>query len=66
MERHVHHDRHLVPELDELMRQNADPRFAGAAEAYGEALADDLEQRKAVRRLVQVALEFRTWEVLCG
>ncbi len=64
MERHVHHDRHLVPELDELMRQNADPRFAAAAEGYGEALADDPEQQKAVRRLVQVALEFRTWEVL--
>jgi AcrR family transcriptional regulator len=64
MERHVHHDRHLVPELDELMRQEADPRFAAVAEAYGDALADDPKQRKGVRRLVQVALEFRTWEVL--
>jgi AcrR family transcriptional regulator len=64
MERHVHHDRHLVPELDELMRQEADRHFAAAAEAYGEALADDPAQREDMRRLVQVALEFRTWEVL--
>lgn len=64
MERHVHHDRHLVPELDELMRQNADPRLVAAAAAYGEALGEDHEHQEAVRRLVQVGLEFRTWELL--
>jgi len=66
LERNVHRDRHLVPELDELMRQNADPPFAVAASAYAKVLTNDRRRREAVFRLLRVAMEFRTWDVLNG
>lgn len=57
MEHHVHHDRHLVPELDDLLRDGSDRLFDAAAAAHA---GDDEE----ARRLIRVALEFTTWEVL--
>lgn len=66
MQRHVHHDRHLIPELDELMRQNADPHFDAAAAAYAELIAASAAQTTAVRRLIRLALEFATWELLAS
>jgi AcrR family transcriptional regulator len=57
MEHHVHHDRHLVPELDDLMDRGADRVFDGAAAAH--AAGDERAER-----LIRVALEFTTWELL--
>lgn len=57
MERHVHHDRHLVPELDELLKGGADLKLnlAAAAHAGGNVQAG---------RLIRAALDFSTWELL--
>jgi hypothetical protein len=60
MESNVHRDRHLVPELDELMRSFADPAFDRAADAYSEQLRGDA----SVRALIRLALEFTTWRRL--
>jgi len=57
MEHHVHHDRHLLPELDNLLRGGSDRLFDNAAAAHA---AGDSE----VERLVRVALEFTAWELL--
>jgi AcrR family transcriptional regulator len=59
MERNVHRDRHLVPELDELMRKSADPVFEAAAAAYAQHLG-------APQPLIRLALEFATWEAMAG
>lgn len=64
IERHVQHDRHVLPELDELMRQNADRQILAAASAYSAVLAGDQRRQKAVTRLLCVAFDFRTWELL--
>jgi AcrR family transcriptional regulator len=61
MERNVHHDRHLVPELDELLAAQNDPALDAAAAAHAERFGAGSEQARA---LIRVALEFRTWEVL--
>ena len=61
MERNVHHDRHLVPELDELLAAQNDPALDGAAAAHAARAAAGSEEARA---LIRVALEFRTWEVL--
>lgn len=61
MERNVQRDRDLVPQLDALMRTNADPLFDRAASVYAEALAPNVKRRRAVRLMVRVAMEFRTW-----
>jgi AcrR family transcriptional regulator len=66
MERNVHRDRRLVPELDELMRRHADPHFQDAARLYAKALGRTPEGVEAVERLVRVALDFNTWDVLAG
>lgn len=60
MESHIHNDRRLVPELDELLRRTLDPALDGAADAYAKLLG------APARALVRVALEFRTWELLAG
>lgn len=62
----VQRDRHLVPELDDLLRQSGDPAFDAAAEAYATRLARVPRRRAAVRRLARLAFEFRTWQLLSG
>jgi AcrR family transcriptional regulator len=64
METHIHRDRHLVPELDELLQRSMDPGFDAAATAYAEALTEDPGCQEDLRRLVRVAIEFRTWQLL--
>jgi AcrR family transcriptional regulator len=59
MQGNVHRDRHLVPELDELMGRTADPVFEAASAAYAQRLG-------APQPLIRLALEFRTWEVMAG
>ena len=63
---HVHRDRNLLPELDELMRENADPRFDEAAAAYARLITKSRFERTAARRLVRLALEFKTWQLLAA
>jgi AcrR family transcriptional regulator len=62
MERNVHRDRHLLPELDELLQRTVDPSFDAAALAYAKLIG----QGKSVRPLVRLALEFGTWALLAG
>ena len=64
MEHNVHRDRHLIPELDELMRANADPLFDAAASAHAQVLGGTPASVEAARCLIRVALEFSTWELL--
>jgi len=64
MERNVHRDRAVVRELDELMRQNADPLYEKASEAFAHGLASRPPRREAARSLIRVAMEFRTWELM--
>jgi AcrR family transcriptional regulator len=66
MQRNVQGDRHLVPELDALLRKNADPRFDAAASAYAELIGGRPKAIASVRSMVRLAFEFRTWEVLAG
>ena len=66
LQHHVHHDRHLVPELDELMRRNADPMFDAAAAAHAAQLSPPGRRRTRVRALVRLALDYRGWEVLAA
>jgi AcrR family transcriptional regulator len=65
MERHVHRDRHLVPELDQLMRETADRGMDAVATAYLK-LIGGAGARRTVRPIVRLALEFETWAVLAG
>jgi AcrR family transcriptional regulator len=58
MEGHIHTDRNLVPELDELLHRNLDPALDGAAAAYAKLLGAQS------RPLIRVALEFATWRLL--
>jgi AcrR family transcriptional regulator len=64
MERNVNRDRHLVPELDDLMRNNADPRLDAAAAAYSELIGGTRAVKASLRSLVRLAWEFGTWRVL--
>ena len=66
MERNVHRDRAVVRQLDELMRQNADPTYDKAAKAFARGLTAQPKRREAAERLIRVAMEFRTWEVLAA
>lgn len=66
MERHVHHDRHLVPELDALLRATADANVDAIAGAHADNLAPASDGVRAVRALVRVALDFTTWALLTG
>ena len=60
MERHIHGDRHLVPELDRLLRQTMDPVFDGAADAYARLLG------RRARPLIRLGLAFDTWDLLAA
>ena len=64
MERNVHRDRHLLSELNDLMRENADSRLDAAATAYSGLISDGAGATSAVRPLVRLALEFGTWAQL--
>jgi AcrR family transcriptional regulator len=63
MEANVQRDRLLLPELDELLRQNADPVFDGAAAAYTALLARSPRAASRLRALIRLAFDFRTWQV---
>jgi len=63
MERHVHRDRHVIPELNDLMAQTADARFASLADAYARAIAGP-RPSPSLGALVRLALRFETWEVM--
>lgn len=64
LEANVQHDRFHVSELDELLRETVDPAFDAAAAAHARLLAPPGRTRTRARRLVRLALEFRTWELL--
>lgn len=66
MEHNVNRDRQLLPELEELMRKHADPRLDAAAAGIAKTLAKNRRRRAAVRRLIRVAFEFGTWELLAS
>lgn len=60
----VQRDRHLVPELEELLNLSSDPGFDAAADGFAALIATGRLARQTVRRLVRLALEFRTWQLL--
>lgn len=64
MERNIHRDRHLLPELDHLLQQTADPVFDSSAAAYAALIAKRPSAVKAVRSMIHLAFEFRTWQVI--
>ena len=64
MEKNIHRDRLLLPELDELLRQNADPVYEGAAAAYASLIAGNARAVPVVRAAVRMALDFGTWRLL--
>jgi AcrR family transcriptional regulator len=66
MQRNVHRDRHLVPELDALMRKNADPLLDAASTAYSKLIGGSRAAASSLRALIRLALEFRTWQVLAA
>jgi AcrR family transcriptional regulator len=62
MERNVHRDRHLVPELDELMANTGDRRFRAIADAHAAAVGG--RASRPLRAMIRLALNFPTWELL--
>ena len=60
----IQRDRHLVPELDALLRSGSDRLFDAAAAAHADLIATDPARRSAVRMLVRLGFEFTTWQVL--
>jgi AcrR family transcriptional regulator len=66
MEHNVHRDRHLVPALDELMRETADLRIDAVASAYSKLLGGGPSVEDSKRWLIRLALEFSTWELLAA
>jgi|SRR5579872_1329402 len=66
MQRHVQRDRLVMPELDELLRRNADPRFDRAAAAYAALLTRSPRKAASIQRLVRLAFDFRTWELVAA
>ena len=63
MERNVHRDRLLVPELAALLRRNADPHYEAAAAGWAKAIAGR-GRTDSVKALIRVALDFSTWDML--
>lgn len=66
IEQHVQRDRDLLPELDRLLRSGSDRVFDAAADAYAGLIGRSPRSARAVRSMVRVALEFRTWQVVSG
>jgi AcrR family transcriptional regulator len=66
MERNLDRDRHLLPELDQLMRASADPRFDVAAAEFARLIGGTSKAASAMRPLVRLALDFGTWQRLAG
>ena len=66
MERHVHRDRTLVPELDALMRDTSDATFDAAARGFAQAIAAPTPAGTHTEALIRLALEFGSWRVLAG
>ena len=64
IEEKVHRDRALLPELDELLHQNADPIFDRAAAAYAKLIAHSPRGAEAVYTMVRVAMDFGTWQMV--
>lgn len=64
MERNIHRDRYLVPELDSLLRKSMDPVFDAAAAQYAALIATKPGARLAVHSMIRVALDFRTWQLV--
>lgn len=64
MERNVLRDRDLVPELDQLLRDGSDRAFDRCADAYTALIARRRRDASAIRSMVRVGLEFRTWQLL--
>ena len=60
MERNVHRDRHLVPELDSLLTDTLDVRLDAVANAHAAALGSSA----STRALVRLALDFLAWDLL--
>ncbi|HLH70180.1 MAG TPA: hypothetical protein VKY90_14465 [Candidatus Dormibacteraeota bacterium] len=63
MHRHVHRDRHQVPDLDRLLKETLDAWLDAVSRTHADRLAGG-RPAIAVRALVRLALEFRTWELL--
>lgn len=64
MERNVHRDRQLIPELDALLRRTGDARLDAAAGAYAESIGPAGPGRAGVGAMVRLALDYRTWDML--
>jgi AcrR family transcriptional regulator len=63
MEQNIHRDRHLLPELDQLLRRTADTTWDRAAADYSALIARRPRDAAAVRSMIRVALDFRTWQL---
>jgi AcrR family transcriptional regulator len=64
MEQNIHRDRDLLPELDQLLRQSADPIWDRAAVDYSVLIAARPRAAAAVRSMIRVAFDFRTWQLV--
>ena len=64
MERNIHRDRHLVPELDDLLRKTLDPVFDRIASEYATLIARSARAAARTGPMIRVALDFRTWQLV--
>lgn len=66
MERNINRDRHLVPELDHLLRKTVDPVFDRTASEYAKAIATSPRAAARTGAMIRVALDFHTWQLVAG
>ncbi len=66
MERNILRDRHLVPELDQVLRKTVDPVFDRIASEYAKLIARSPRAAARTGPMIRVALDFRTWQLVAG
>jgi AcrR family transcriptional regulator len=62
----IQRDRGAVPALEALMRETADARLAGLAEALARGFRSRGRRAERRRALIRLALDFWTWRRLAG
>jgi len=66
MERHVYRDRHLIAELDALMKRTGDARIAALVQAHARAIGGRPAPAAALIAMLALAFSFAAWDVLAG
>jgi hypothetical protein len=64
LQRHIHSDRAIVPEVDDFLAGTADPQLDELAAELAAGFGRRGRPRERIRSLIRLALEFWTWDRL--